>query len=209
MEKINYRFKTEEEFIAQYGQCWRFSIRAGWNDDMDQFFGLKYTGDYSYIEQGSYGTQGDWSISAEMLTPASKEDMERAEVLEKQREVARQEREKKKAKYKVNHKEGYIEILANFGVYKSIAAYFYCAPTNNCQLASIGNFQTILDAFSNDEELKEELKIMSELTNYGKQLHFIDVHQKYYDRLKKICYTEPVKYTSTNGSNMCYAICRA
>lgn len=39
MKKYSYRFKTEQEFIQEFGQQWKNIIMFGWNVKMNKFFG--------------------------------------------------------------------------------------------------------------------------------------------------------------------------
>jgi hypothetical protein len=53
MNEYLYRFKTEEEFIKEFGEDWRHSLGdAFWVDNMNIFFGtdLKYVLDEDYLK---------------------------------------------------------------------------------------------------------------------------------------------------------------
>ena len=68
-----YRFKTEKEFIKEYGSDWRYSVDFNWEGLMDYLCGTVLEVDYpdninkvdipSHILECHY-----WSISREMLT---------------------------------------------------------------------------------------------------------------------------------------------
>ena len=69
-----YRFKTEQEFIKEFGHRWIYEV--GWNDDnqMDYLFGQPYPfnvneDDYlPFIEDNHNGYHDIWSINWNMLT---------------------------------------------------------------------------------------------------------------------------------------------
>ena len=75
-----YRFKTEEEFISEFGVLWRTKIYCKWNTDMNHLLNAEVTEDfyhrtlystYSSLTiadvlnrvQGTY----NWAISKDML----------------------------------------------------------------------------------------------------------------------------------------------
>jgi len=78
-----YRFKTEKEFIKEYGSEWRkskrYSTRTGfyWNTEMDIFLGTVYPFTDEEIKKFmrpidnffSFPKCDEWSISDDMLTP--------------------------------------------------------------------------------------------------------------------------------------------
>jgi len=66
-EHYPYRFKTEAEFIKEFGERWRFQkIRSGWNNDMDYLFGIPYP--YYVDENKLLQSLSYWTISWDMLT---------------------------------------------------------------------------------------------------------------------------------------------
>jgi hypothetical protein len=57
-----WRFKTKEEFIKEFGENWTNKVSYNWHKDMDKYFGQPFLG-----EIGWRGLD-DWSISMDMLT---------------------------------------------------------------------------------------------------------------------------------------------
>lgn len=77
--KYPYRFKTEKEFIDEYGSNWRHGrIDCGWNIRMDYLLGKEYEYIKNEIVEDEYGelpiarvngkSDYRWSISWGMLT---------------------------------------------------------------------------------------------------------------------------------------------
>jgi len=65
------RFKTEEEFIAEFGIDWEGKVRYGWNPEMDKFFGTEFPMEYYQVilEMDDYYSRelGGWSFSRDMF----------------------------------------------------------------------------------------------------------------------------------------------
>lgn len=78
--KYPYRFKTEDEFIKEYGEQWRDNIDYGWDSGMDYLFGKEYeytkqqieeqTNIYYDLPEAIFDGHSDyrWTISWDMLT---------------------------------------------------------------------------------------------------------------------------------------------
>lgn len=64
---IKYRFKTEEEFIKEFGKNWRYVINGGWSDKMDGFLG-KPVEVLNKLEFKQNICVGGWTISRDMIT---------------------------------------------------------------------------------------------------------------------------------------------
>lgn len=64
---IKYRFKTEEEFIREFGKNWRQVVKMGWADNMDEFLG-KPMEVLNRIESKEKMYVGGWAISRDMIT---------------------------------------------------------------------------------------------------------------------------------------------
>jgi hypothetical protein len=75
------RFKTEQEFIDEYGDNWRMDVNWNLYGDMDYLFGLPLPKSFKYenFDEKSYDTEqkfgikspngdSDWSINKKMLT---------------------------------------------------------------------------------------------------------------------------------------------
>lgn len=64
---IKYRFKTEKEFIEQYGKNWRTAVTCGWSTDMDKMLGkpMKQLDDFDNKELVYIN---NWFISRDMIT---------------------------------------------------------------------------------------------------------------------------------------------
>jgi hypothetical protein len=69
---MEYRFKTEEEFLKTFGKDWMDKINAGWHLKMNVFFGIPLKElDFQYYDDTSYEIIGEleesWSVSKDML----------------------------------------------------------------------------------------------------------------------------------------------
>lgn len=109
-------------------------------------------------------------------------------------------------KFKLSEEKYYFpkEIHSETGGRKVIAYYRY--PTNNCQLASIGAVNYMLQQ-STKEEIKEIFKL---IIDTGASLLLVDVHQGYLQRLDEIipadAYLVKSEYKSPTGSIMILCI---
>ena len=72
-----YRFKTQREFIDEFGEDWKYKVENGWDGEMDYLFGREITyEDWSNIQSSSgfnkywFGNtiNHKWSISKDMVT---------------------------------------------------------------------------------------------------------------------------------------------
>lgn len=62
MKKIkDYRFKTKEEFIKEYGSEGEFMSRVDWIHPMDDFFG-KSLSDFVIVDEGNFQEGGSFEI---------------------------------------------------------------------------------------------------------------------------------------------------
>jgi hypothetical protein len=67
---MKYRFKTEEEFLEEYGKDWRYKVYATWiSPDMDEWLGkeVPFHVDPSHSFQGQVG-RDLWCTSIDMMT---------------------------------------------------------------------------------------------------------------------------------------------
>ena len=64
---IKYRFKTEEEFIREFGKNWRTDVSMGWPDNMDEFLG-KPMEVLNKLESKEKMYIAGWAISRDMIT---------------------------------------------------------------------------------------------------------------------------------------------
>ena len=62
-----YRFKTEKEFIQDFGDSWRSKIICGWHRDMEKYFGQEIVMK-EYFGQiiKSFNYEG-WGVSKDMI----------------------------------------------------------------------------------------------------------------------------------------------
>lgn len=72
-----WRFKTNREFVAEYGMGWTAKVKGGWNEDMAFLFGRPLTSEQAYgiqnmppdrYYQYEDKTGQDWAISTDMIT---------------------------------------------------------------------------------------------------------------------------------------------
>ena len=71
---MNYRFKTEEEFKALYGDNWRAHIPEHWTSHMDFMLGMKISEeDYTKILIGELRYHSGWNIGKECVTSCEDE----------------------------------------------------------------------------------------------------------------------------------------
>ena len=68
---IIYCFKTEEEFIKEFGKNWRYDIRDAWSDDMDEFLG-KPMGVLNKLDSEESIFIDGWLINRDMITKNDK-----------------------------------------------------------------------------------------------------------------------------------------
>jgi len=64
------RFKTEEEFINEYGEYWRDKVLYTWGNKMDHLFNKKLSDSFFtlYIKKVECLYFNNWSISKDMIT---------------------------------------------------------------------------------------------------------------------------------------------
>jgi len=69
--KKQYRFKTEAEFKAEFGEDWRWKIPYSFVEDMDHFLGTPYRNEMIPSPNGSWNASvryEGWTIGLDMLT---------------------------------------------------------------------------------------------------------------------------------------------
>jgi len=68
-EDYPYRFKTESEFLTEFGENWRSNVDRLWNSSgrMDHLFGQPYPF-FIKSDDGWLNEFDNWSISWDMLT---------------------------------------------------------------------------------------------------------------------------------------------
>lgn len=69
---MEFRFKTEAEFVATLGKDWRDTVNMGWNSKMDVFFGIPLE-ELDFVYDSDITTvvgelEESWTISREMVT---------------------------------------------------------------------------------------------------------------------------------------------
>ena len=64
---IKYRFKTEEEFIKEFGKNWDIEVAYGWAEGMNKFFGQPMKA-LDKLENEEYIYVGGWTVSRDMIT---------------------------------------------------------------------------------------------------------------------------------------------
>ncbi len=69
-----YRFKTEAEFVKEFGDGWKSKISNGWNHsgEMDYLFNTPFEVNERELKKvldGGSGNSGGWAISKDMITP--------------------------------------------------------------------------------------------------------------------------------------------
>ena len=62
-----YRFKTEEEFIKEFGKNWQNKVKYGWIREMDEFFGKSMKELKAFDYEKEVCIDG-WCISRDMIT---------------------------------------------------------------------------------------------------------------------------------------------
>jgi len=71
-KKYKYRFKTEEEFIKEFGNRWRNNNPLYWNDRMDYLLGTNFDIDFNGNEEVKIRRLDDsneyWTISIHHIT---------------------------------------------------------------------------------------------------------------------------------------------
>jgi len=59
---LQYRIRTEEEFIKKFGPYWRNRVQAGWNSNMDRLIGR-------ILQHPLLEKEFGWTISPDMIVP--------------------------------------------------------------------------------------------------------------------------------------------
>lgn len=64
-----YKFKTEEEFIKEYGPDWRGRVPQTWNSSMDKYLGEVITkpSEIESVRRGELFHRGNWTFSPQMI----------------------------------------------------------------------------------------------------------------------------------------------
>ena len=65
---IKYRFKTEEEFIKEFGKNWRYKVDCCWVDSMDEFLGKPMEVLNKLDSEKTICVGSGWTVSRDMIT---------------------------------------------------------------------------------------------------------------------------------------------
>lgn len=209
----NYRFKTREEMVATLGEQWENKLGVGWGGSrMDKYLGTVYPDSpstlppnmysqksYGYISEGG-SLEIRWTITPNMLRLVD--------------EVAYQAFLNSKPKYSVRLKEVSGQDLMTVYVDDNPVATVHYDITSNCQLGSIGSFESLFHVTNTMEELPglvdEIFNRLGDMDNC-KNMYLIDVHQTYKPNIE--CLKNRIvtlsDYNSTNGSKMMIGIIRS
>jgi hypothetical protein len=189
----HYRFKTEEEFIADFGEDWRrtFTISGKWNHRMDKNFGkpilLKNADAAFNMNKDSAGTPfigyAGATIRKSCVIPL-KED-----------EFASEFDLIDRVSYNAYDYSVKIDGRNSCTIIKEV--------TGNCQLSSISCFCYLVDRMQYTPQFIGTVLKIAAIKGSLKPLLLFDIQEKYAPYVAKIpevAYTLP--YESTNGSKM-------
>lgn len=186
------RFKTEQEFITEFGIKWQSIIKMCWCSAMNYLWGMPYI---------PAELAGRWQVSEDMFVGVDPKEQEQY----------------KERLQKVNLFESRIQIknVNNIGEVLQITYRgemgITCSfniilnPTGNCQLLSIRNFNSLISACHTMQEI---ITVLRYIQSHGgpaaqKPLFFFDIREMYFSKIQGLSYTvKPIHYISSNKSEM-------